>query len=35
MISAITRCQILDAAQRFLDPDRLAIVIAGPKEKSG
>jgi zinc protease len=33
MISAITRDQILDAAQRFLNPDRLAIVIAGPKEK--
>jgi zinc protease len=33
-INAITRQQILDAAQRYLDVDRLAIVAAGELEES-
>lgn len=30
LIASITGSQILEAAQRYLDPDRLAIVVAGP-----
>jgi zinc protease len=33
LITAITRDQILETAQRYLDPGRLAIVTAGPVEK--
>lgn len=29
LIAAVTRDQVLEAAQRFLDPDRLAIAVAG------
>lgn len=29
-VAAVSRTQILDAARRFLDPDRLAIAVAGP-----
>jgi zinc protease len=34
LIRAITRDQVLETARRFLDPQRLAVVIAGPKEGS-
>lgn len=34
-IAAITRDQILATAQRFLDPDRLAIAVAGPPLNGG
>ena len=34
LIRAITRDQILETARRFLDPQRLAVIIAGPKEGS-
>jgi zinc protease len=31
LIAGITREEILEAARRFIDPDRLAIAIAGPE----
>jgi zinc protease len=33
LIASITRAQVLEAARRFLDSDRLAMAIAGPVEK--
>ncbi len=30
LVSAVTRKEILEVAQRFVDPDRLAIAVAGP-----
>jgi zinc protease len=33
MIAGVTRDQILETAQRYLDPERLAIITAGPGEK--
>jgi zinc protease len=33
LVAAVTREQILQAAQRFLDPERLAIAVAGPDGK--
>ncbi|TFH35889.1 MAG: insulinase family protein [Anaerolineales bacterium] len=32
LVAGVTRDQILHTAQRFLDPDRLAIAIAGPRK---
>ena len=32
IIASITRDQVQEAARRFLNPERLAIAIAGPKE---
>ncbi len=33
LIARITRDEILETAQRFIDPERLAIAIAGPEER--
>lgn len=35
LIRAVTREEVLHAAQKFIDPDRLIIVSAGPDEKRG
>ncbi|MGA9532033.1 MAG: pitrilysin family protein [Anaerolineales bacterium] len=32
LVTAITREQVLEVAARFLDPDKLAIAVAGPEE---
>jgi zinc protease len=32
LIGGITRDQILEVARRFIDPERMAIAIAGPEE---
>jgi zinc protease len=33
MINAVTPADVLETAQRYLHPDRLAIAIAGPEEE--
>ncbi|MDF1499087.1 MAG: pitrilysin family protein [Anaerolineales bacterium] len=33
LIAGITRAQILETARRFIDPERMAIAIAGPEER--
>jgi zinc protease len=35
LVQAITRDQILEVARRFLDPDRLAVAVAGPVGSGG
>ena len=32
LVRSVTRDQILETARRFLDPERLAIAVAGPRE---
>jgi predicted Zn-dependent peptidase len=33
LIQAMSRDEILQTAQRFLDPDRMVIAVAGPSRK--